>query len=118
MIARTRLPQLTSCAHGTHSTREAIECLKRALIGADPSETLIHSRLAKLFHELGDYAEAASYHQHNVEVGRAAGASRFLASLSPPVHGPAQTHGARLCPPHFSATLADVRVFDRRQGAM
>ncbi|KAJ3554079.1 hypothetical protein NM688_g3293 [Phlebia brevispora] len=53
--------------------REAIECLKRALIGADPSETTIHMRLAKLYHEQGEYAEAAGYHQHNIDVGRAAG---------------------------------------------
>ena len=105
MIARTRLGQLTSCAHDAHSTREAIECLKRALIGADPSETLIHSRLARLFHELGDYAEAASYHQHNVDVGRAAGASRLIASTSISVYGPAGTHGARLRPRQGPAAL-------------
>ncbi|KIP08436.1 hypothetical protein PHLGIDRAFT_104401 [Phlebiopsis gigantea 11061_1 CR5-6] len=48
--------------------REAIECLKRALIGADPLETTIHLRLAKLYHDLADYKEAASYHQHIVEL--------------------------------------------------
>lgn len=49
--------------------------MKRALIGADPNETNIHLRLAKLYHELNEFAEAASYHQHVVDVGRAASAS-------------------------------------------
>ena len=48
--------------------REAIECLKRALIGADPMETTIHLRLAKLYHDLGEFAEAANYHRHVVEL--------------------------------------------------
>ena len=48
--------------------REAIECLKRALIGADPLETTIHLRLAKLYHDLADFKEAASYHQHIAEL--------------------------------------------------
>ncbi|PSR81158.1 hypothetical protein PHLCEN_2v6493 [Hermanssonia centrifuga] len=51
--------------------REAIECMKRALISADPNETNIHLRLARLYHELCEFAEAANYHQHIVEVCRA-----------------------------------------------
>ena len=58
--------------------REAIECMKRALIGADPNETNLHLRLAKLYHDLNEFTEAASYHQHIVEVGRAASAYLFL----------------------------------------
>ncbi|PIL36102.1 transporter [Ganoderma sinense ZZ0214-1] len=52
--------------------RDAIECLRRALIGADPEETVIHSKLAKLHNELEEYAEAAAYHRRIVEVCRAA----------------------------------------------
>ncbi|OSD06778.1 TPR-like protein [Trametes coccinea BRFM310] len=52
--------------------KEAAECLRRALIGADPQETTIHSKLAKLHHDLGEYAEAAAYHRRIVEVCRAA----------------------------------------------
>ncbi|KAH9929513.1 TPR-like protein [Epithele typhae] len=52
--------------------REAVECLRRALIGADPQETLIHSKLAKLHNDLEEFAEAAAYHRRIVEVCRAA----------------------------------------------
>ncbi|KAJ3003858.1 hypothetical protein NUW54_g5089 [Trametes sanguinea] len=52
--------------------KEAAECLRRALIGADPQETTIHLKLAKLHHDLGEYAEAAAYHRRIVEVCRAA----------------------------------------------
>ncbi|KZT11024.1 TPR-like protein [Laetiporus sulphureus 93-53] len=52
--------------------REAIQCLKRALIGADPLETIIHLKLAKLYNDLDEFAEAAAYHRHVVEVCRAA----------------------------------------------
>ncbi|KAI0704990.1 TPR-like protein [Cerioporus squamosus] len=52
--------------------REAIECLRRALIGADPQETVIHLKLAKLHDDLEEYAEAAAYHRRIVEVCRAA----------------------------------------------
>ena len=63
--------------------REAIECLKRSLIGADPQETIIHQKLAKLHNDLEDYAEAAAYHSRIVEVCRAARESpRFFAPFS------------------------------------
>ncbi|OSX66337.1 hypothetical protein POSPLADRAFT_1133350, partial [Postia placenta MAD-698-R-SB12] len=52
--------------------REAIECLKRALIGADPQETVIHLKLAKLHNDLDEFAEAAAYHHRVAEVCRAA----------------------------------------------
>lgn len=60
--------------------REAIECLRRALIGADPQETVIHLKLAKLHDELEEYAEAAAYHRRIVEVCRAARESPFRCS--------------------------------------
>lgn len=47
--------------------REAIECLKRALIGADPHEIAIRTRLASLYTSLGDFAEAANYHKYIVD---------------------------------------------------
>src|SRR6267154_6480904 len=53
--------------------REAIECLKRALIGADPHETSINLKLAKLHHDLEEWAEASAYHRRVVEVCRANG---------------------------------------------
>ncbi|KAL4246021.1 hypothetical protein ABKN59_008839 [Abortiporus biennis] len=48
--------------------REAIECMKRALLGADSNETIIHLRLAKLYNDLEDYKEAATYHQRVIDV--------------------------------------------------
>jgi len=53
--------------------REAIECLKRALIGADPHETSINLKLAKLHNDLEEWTEAAAYHRRVVEVCRANG---------------------------------------------
>ncbi|PCH43652.1 TPR-like protein [Wolfiporia cocos MD-104 SS10] len=50
--------------------REAIECLKRALIGADPHETTIHLKLAKLHNDLDEFAEAAIYHERVIAVCR------------------------------------------------
>ncbi|KAI0663596.1 TPR-like protein [Cubamyces menziesii] len=52
--------------------KEATECLRRALIGADPQETTIHLKLAKLHHDLEEFAEAAAYHRRIVEVCRSA----------------------------------------------
>jgi len=52
----------------TFSLREAIECLKRALIGADPRETVINLKIAKLHDDLQEFAEAAAYHRRVVEV--------------------------------------------------
>ena len=48
--------------------REAIECLKRALIGADPHEITINLKLAKLHHKLEEYNEAVAYNRRVVEV--------------------------------------------------
>jgi anaphase-promoting complex subunit 8 len=53
--------------------REAIECLKRALIGADPHETKINIQLAKLHHDLNEFLEAGAYHRRVVEVSIADG---------------------------------------------
>jgi len=50
--------------------REAVECMKRALLGADPNETIIHLRLAKLYNDLEEYGEAATYHQRVIRVCR------------------------------------------------
>lgn len=56
-----------------HRFREAIECLKRALIGAPPNETTINLKLAKLHHDLGEPNEAAAYHRRVVEICRTSG---------------------------------------------
>lgn len=54
-----------------NSFREAIECLKRALIGADPHEITIHLKLAKLHYSLEEFPEAAAYNRRVVEVCQA-----------------------------------------------
>lgn len=61
--------------------REAIECLKRALIGADPHETTINLKLAKLHNDLEEWTEATAYHRRVVEVCRANGKCFFLMHL-------------------------------------
>lgn len=48
--------------------REAIECMKRALLGADPRETTIHIRLARLHADLEEFMESAAYHQRVIDV--------------------------------------------------
>ncbi|KAG6888244.1 hypothetical protein C0995_009557 [Termitomyces sp. Mi166 len=51
--------------------REAVECLKHALIPADPHEITINLKLAKLHHALEEPAEAVAYHRKVVEVCQA-----------------------------------------------
>ncbi|KIL66252.1 hypothetical protein M378DRAFT_161115 [Amanita muscaria Koide BX008] len=51
--------------------REAIECLKRALIPADPHEISIFLKLARLHQLLDEQAEAVAYHRRVVEVCQA-----------------------------------------------
>lgn len=51
--------------------KEAIECLKRALITADAHEITINLRLARLHGLLEEHAEAVAYHQRIVEVCQA-----------------------------------------------
>lgn len=58
-------------------TREAVECMKRALIGADPQDTNILTKIANMFNSEEDYPEAAAYHRRIVEVSRAAGSCPF-----------------------------------------
>ncbi|EMD37381.1 hypothetical protein CERSUDRAFT_114054 [Gelatoporia subvermispora B] len=59
------------CYEEMRQTREAIECLKRALIGADSRETTIHLKLARLYADLEEHDECAAYHQRVIEVCRA-----------------------------------------------
>ncbi|KAL5523535.1 hypothetical protein ACEPAG_7708 [Sanghuangporus baumii] len=47
--------------------REAIECHKRALLGADSNDTPLCLRLAKLYDEIEDYRSAAAYHQRIID---------------------------------------------------
>lgn len=42
--------------------------MKRALLGADPRETTIHIRLARLHADLDEYQESAAYHQRVIDV--------------------------------------------------
>ncbi|KIK63088.1 hypothetical protein GYMLUDRAFT_41400 [Collybiopsis luxurians FD-317 M1] len=51
--------------------REAVECLKRALIPADPHEITINLLLAKIHRDLDEHAEAIAYHRRVVEVCQA-----------------------------------------------
>lgn len=48
-------------------TPDAIECLKRALLGADTREITINLKLAKLHEEMDESTQAAVYHQKVVE---------------------------------------------------
>jgi anaphase-promoting complex subunit 8 len=50
------------------SLHEAIECLKRALIGAHTHEIVINLKIAKLHDDLQEYVEAVAYHRRVVEV--------------------------------------------------
>ena len=59
-------------------TRDAVECLKRALLGADARETTINLKLAKLYEELEEPAEAVAYHRRVVEICRGEGGRYFL----------------------------------------
>ncbi|KAG5639394.1 hypothetical protein H0H81_002926 [Sphagnurus paluster] len=51
--------------------REAVECLKHALIPADPHEITINLKLARLHQALEEHAEAVAYHRRVVEVCQA-----------------------------------------------
>ncbi|ETW80740.1 hypothetical protein HETIRDRAFT_61808 [Heterobasidion irregulare TC 32-1] len=48
--------------------REAIDCFKRALLGADVNEITINLKLAKLHEDLEEYVEAAAYHRRVIDV--------------------------------------------------
>ncbi|KAF8844349.1 TPR-like protein [Paxillus ammoniavirescens] len=57
-----------SCYEEIGRTRDAVECLKRALLGADRHEVTINSKLAKLHEELEEPAEAVAYHRRVVDI--------------------------------------------------
>ena len=48
--------------------REAIECLKRALIATGPHDTSIHLKLAQFHNDLEEYSEAAKYHASVISI--------------------------------------------------
>lgn len=56
-----------SCYEEIGRTPDAIECLKRALLGADTREITINLKLAKLHEEMDESTQAAVYHQKVVE---------------------------------------------------
>jgi anaphase-promoting complex subunit 8 len=60
--------------------REAIECLKRALLGADANEIAISLKLARLHSELEETADAVAYHRRVIDISRVMRMS-FLHSL-------------------------------------
>ncbi|KAG2150587.1 hypothetical protein DEU56DRAFT_728974 [Suillus clintonianus] len=59
-----------ACYEEIGRLKEAVDCLKRALLGADSRETTIHLKLAKLHEELEEQAQAAAYHRRVVEICR------------------------------------------------
>lgn len=68
----TRLWQAQGdCYEELGRPREALECLKRALISADPRSMVINLRIAKLHSDLSEHEEAAAYHRRIVEVSQA-----------------------------------------------
>ncbi|KAI6002699.1 hypothetical protein EDD15DRAFT_2385326 [Pisolithus albus] len=54
-------------------TRDAVECLKRALLSAGSQEITLSLKLAKLYEELEEPMEAAAYHKRVVDISRAEG---------------------------------------------
>ena len=56
-----------------HSYVEAIECHKRALIGADKDDTSSHHALAQMYEQVGEMTEAAAYHRRCVDIAQRAG---------------------------------------------
>ncbi|KAH9961595.1 hypothetical protein BC827DRAFT_1203118 [Russula dissimulans] len=51
--------------------REAVVCLKRALLGADANEISIALKLARLHNDLNETADAVHYHRRVIEISRA-----------------------------------------------
>ena len=51
--------------------REAIECLKRALLGADANEIAIALKLARLHNDLDETVDAVAYHRRVIDISRA-----------------------------------------------
>ena len=50
--------------------REAIECLKRALLGADANEIAISLKLARLHSDVDETADAVAYHRRVIDISR------------------------------------------------
>jgi anaphase-promoting complex subunit 8 len=63
--------------------REAIECLKRALLGADANEIAIALKLARLHSDLEEAADAAAYHRRVIDISRAMRMLHFHQSTVP-----------------------------------
>ncbi|TCD69804.1 Anaphase-promoting complex subunit 23 [Steccherinum ochraceum] len=90
--------------------REAIECMKRALLGADPREITIHIRLARLHADLEEFMESAAYHQRVIDVctedSELAYLSLSYSSISLVGLGPFTSHGYTSVADHILALLA------------
>ena len=65
---RLGLAQCTLSDTTGHRPREAIECLKRALIATGPHDTSIHIKLAQFHNDLEEYPEAAKYHASVISI--------------------------------------------------
>lgn len=78
-------------------TRDAVECLKRALLGVDARETTINLKLAKLHEELDEPTEAVAYHRRVVEICRAEGGPITFFCLLWHMLTPLRAPGSRLC---------------------
>ncbi|KAJ7287468.1 hypothetical protein C8J57DRAFT_1283989 [Mycena rebaudengoi] len=63
------------CYEEIGKLREAVECLKRALIPADSHEISINLKLAEIYSTLQEPDESAAYHRRVVEVCQANGRS-------------------------------------------
>lgn len=57
-----------ACYQELGRPREAIDCLKRALLSADENEINIHYKLAELYFAIEEPGEAVAYHQRVCEV--------------------------------------------------
>lgn len=57
-----------ACYEELGRPREAIECLKRALIATGPHDTSIHLKLAQFHNDLEEYSEAAKYHASVISI--------------------------------------------------
>ena len=61
--------------------REAVECLKRALLGADANEIAITLKLARLHTDLDETTDAVAYHLRVIELSRATCMPSFHTSV-------------------------------------
>ncbi|KAG8967730.1 Anaphase-promoting complex subunit 23 [Tulasnella sp. 419] len=64
---------LAGCYRSLNKFKEAIECMKRAQMSADPSEISHFIAIATLYDKVGDMASAATHHRRCIEICRKQG---------------------------------------------